>query len=148
MYSWNRKLLWKFKWSSVRTESCWVSSHGSSKRQAQSPSDFFVDWRWERFLQVSSCSLSSFLHRLLDLRTSISKRPYDTFWGFYAFQKIASRTISKWILTSRRLQKTLENHQKCSPKRLKNSIEKRSDFLLIFSPKIPPKRTSKSTTNL
>ena len=44
-----------------------------------SKSDVFVDWRWNRFLHVSSCFLSSCFHQRWDLRTSISKRPYSTF---------------------------------------------------------------------
>ena len=103
-------------------------------------SDFFVDWRWKRFLQVSSCFLSSFLHRLRDLRTSISKRPYSTFWGFFAFPKIASRTTSKWFLTSQRLQKTLKNPPKVLPEAFKKQHRKKKRFFIVFfHQKYPPR---------
>ena len=58
-------------------------------------SDFFIDYRWKCFFQVSSRFLSSFLHQLLDSRTSNFAIPYSVFEGFFDFQKIASRTTSK-----------------------------------------------------
>ena len=102
-------------------------------------SDFFVDCRWKCFFQVSSRFLSSFLHQPLDLRTSIFAIPYSVFEGFFTFQKIASRTTSKWFLTSQKLQKTVQNRPKLVPETQKKQHRRKIRFFIFVSPKLPPK---------
>ena len=94
-------------------------------------SDFFVDCRWKCFFQVSSRFLSSFLHQPLDLRTSMFAILYDVFEGFFTFQKIASRTTSKWFLTSQKLQKTFQNRN-WSPKLKKTASKNDMNFQWFF----------------
>ena len=73
----------------------WLPKWSQNGLQINQKSDFFIDCRWKCFFQVSSRFLSSFLHQLLDSRTSNFAIPYSVFEGFFDFQKIASRTTSK-----------------------------------------------------
>ena len=81
----------------------WLPKWSQNGLQLDQKSDFFIDNRWKCFFQVSSRFLSSCLHQLLDSRTSNFAIPYNVFEGFFDFQKIVSRTTSKWFLTSQNL---------------------------------------------